>query len=154
MKAGDPVAGVMDAGEIARACAEAIWADDAASKNLGMQLISVEPGRAIVAMTVTDTMVNGHSVCHGGYIFTLADSAMAFASNTRNRPALAQHCTIAFLSPGRRGDRLVAKAAERHFAGRSGLYDVTVTRDDGAVIAEFRGHTRIVEGTLLPDPKA
>lgn len=141
----------MDAGEMARACAEALWAEDSASKGLGMQLISVEPGRAVIAMTVTDAMVNGHNICHGGFIFTLADSAFAFASNTYNRRALAQHCTISFLSPGKLGDRLIAKGIERHRAGRSGLYDITVTRDDGTVIAELRGQSRLVEGTLLPD---
>jgi acyl-CoA thioesterase len=115
-----------------------------------MQLISVEPGRAVLAMTVTDAMVNGHNICHGGFIFTLADSAFAFACNTYNRRALAQHCTITFLSPGKLGDRLIAKGIERHRAGRSGLYDITVTREDGTVIAELRGQSRLVEGTLLP----
>jgi acyl-CoA thioesterase len=144
----------MDAGEIARACADAMWAEDSASKGLGMQLISVEPGRAVLAMTVTDTMVNGHNIAHGGFIFTLADSTFAFACNTYNQRAVAQQCAVTFLAPGKLGDRLVAKGVERHRAGRSGIYDITVTREDGAVIAEFRGHSRTIEGTILPGSKA
>lgn len=143
----------MDAGKIARACADAMWAEDSASKGLGMQLISVEPGRAVMAMTVTDKMVNGHNICHGGFIFTLADSAFAFACNTYNQRAVAQHCAVTFLAPGMLGDRLIAKGVERHRAKRSGIYDITVTRDDGAVIAEFRGHSRTIEGTIIPGSK-
>ncbi|ARQ00654.1 hydroxyphenylacetyl-CoA thioesterase PaaI [Pseudorhodoplanes sinuspersici] len=139
----------MDAGELARACAEQMWADDSASKGLGMQLISVEPGRAVLAMTITDKMVNGHNICHGGFIFTLADSAFAFACNTYNQRAVAQHCAVTFIAPGKLGDRLTAHAVEQQRFGRSGIYDITVTRDDGAVIAEFRGHSRTIEGTLL-----
>lgn len=144
----------MDAGELARACAEQMWADDSASKGLGMQLISVEPGRSVLAMTVTDKMVNGHNICHGGFIFTLADSAFAFACNTYNQRAVAQHCAVTFIAPGKLGDRLTARAVEQQRFGRSGIYDITVTRDDGVAIAEFRGHSRTIEGTLLPDGKA
>ena len=139
----------MNANELARACAEAMWTEDAASRGLGMQLISVEPGRAVLAMTVTDTMVNGHNICHGGFIFTLADSAFAFACNTYNQRTVAQHCAVTFVTSGRLGDRLVARAVERHRAGRSGIYDITVTREDGAVVAEFRGHSRTIEGELV-----
>jgi acyl-CoA thioesterase len=144
----------MDAGEIARACADAMWAEDSASKGLGMQLISVEPGRAILAMTITDKMVNGHNIAHGGYIFTLADSTFAFACNTYDQRTVAQQCAITFITPGRLGDRLVAKGVERNRSGRSGIYDITVAREDGTVIAEFRGHSRTIEGTLLPAQKA
>ncbi len=144
----------MDAGEIARACAEAMWAEDSASKGLGMQLISVEPGRAILAMTITDKMVNGHNIAHGGFIFTLADSTFAFACNTYNQRTVAQQCAITFIAPGKLGDRLIARGIERHRAGRSGIYDITVTREDGTVIAEFRGHSRTIEGALLPAQKA
>lgn len=139
----------MDAGAIARACAERLWAEDAASRELGMQLISIEPGRAILAMTVTDRMVNGHNICHGGFIFTLADSAFAYASNTADERHLAQQCAITYLNSGRLGDRLTARGVERQRAGRAGIYDVTVTRDDGIVIAEFRGHSRSVAGKIL-----
>lgn len=140
----------MDAGELARACAEQMWADDSASKGLGMQLISVEPGRSVLAMTITDKMVNGHNIAHGGFIFTLADSAFAFACNTYNQRAVAQHCAVTFIAPGKLGDRLTARAVEQQRFGRSGIYDITVTRDDGTVIAEFRGHSRTIEGALLP----
>jgi acyl-CoA thioesterase len=143
----------MDALNNARACAEAMWAEDAASRGLGMELIAIEPGVAVLAMRITDAMVNGHDVCHGGYIFALADSAMAFASNTYNQRTLAQHCSISFVASAQRGDRLVARATERMRAGRSGIYDVTVTREEGFVIAEFRGHTRAVEGEIVPGLK-
>jgi acyl-CoA thioesterase len=144
----------MDAGETARACADAMWADDSASKGLGIQLISVEPGRAVLAMTITDTMVNGHNIAHGGFIFTLADSTFAYACNSYDQRSVAQQCAITFIRPGKLGDRLIAKGVERNRSGRSGIYDITVTRDDGAVVAEFRGHSRTIEGTLLPAQRA
>jgi acyl-CoA thioesterase len=144
----------MDAGEIARACADAMWTEDSASKGLGMQLISVEPGRAVLAMTITDKMVNGHNIAHGGFIFTLADSTFAFACNTYNQRTVAQQCAVTFIAPGKLGDRLIARGVERQRAGRSGIYDITVTREDGTVIAEFRGHSRTIEGTLLPAGEA
>jgi acyl-CoA thioesterase len=143
-----------DAAALARACADAMWADDAASRGLGMQFIAVEPGRAVVAMTVTDKMVNGHGIAHGGYIFLLADSAFAYACNTYNQRTVAQHCAITFVTSAKLGDRLAARAVERQRAGRSGIYDITVTREDGAIVAEFRGHSRSVDGALLPGGKA
>jgi acyl-CoA thioesterase len=140
----------MDATALARACAEVMWAQDVASRGLGMRLISVEPGRAVLSMMVSDTMINGHGMCHGGFIFMLADSAFAAACNSYNRRAVGQHCAITFLSPARSGDRLVARAVERSRAGRSGLYDVTVTGEEGPVIAEFRGHSRMIDGEIIP----
>jgi acyl-CoA thioesterase len=139
----------MDADALARACADAMWAEDAASRGLGMRLVSVAPGRAELVMTVTDRMVNGHKNCHGGFIFTLADSAFAFASNTYDQRTVAQHCAVTFVAPGRLGDELTARAIEKQRSGRSGIYDITVTRQDGSVIAEFRGHSRTIEGSLL-----
>lgn len=127
---------------LARACAEAMWRDDRASQSVGMAIEHVAPGAARLAMTVADNMVNGHGVCHGGYIFMLADSAFAFACNTRNVRTLAAQGAITFLQPARLGDRLVAEARERTRAGRNGIYDVGVRRADGAAIAEFRGHSR------------
>lgn len=118
-----------------------MWADDPASKSLGMALEAVGPGMARMAMIVRGDMVNGHGMCHGGFIFTLADSAFAFACNTYNERVVAQHCAITFLRPARLGMRLLASASERGRAGRSGIYDVTV-RDEDVVIAEFRGHSR------------
>lgn len=143
----------MDATELARACAEAMWAEDEATRALGMELVSVEPGHAVLAMTVGERMVNGHKTCHGGYIFTFADSAFAFACNTYNQRTVAQHCAVTFVNPARLGDRLVARAVERQRVGRSGIYDVTVTRDEGFIIAEFRGHSRTVDGELVPGAK-
>jgi acyl-CoA thioesterase len=127
---------------LARACAEAMWAADPSSRALGMRLDDVGPGRAVMSMTVRDDMVNGHGMCHGGYIFTLADSTFAFACNTYNERVVAQHCAITFLRPGRRGHQLTATAVERVRSGRSGIYDVTVADQDGTAIAEFRGHSR------------
>src|SRR6516165_6205275 len=107
----------MDAAALARAGAAPMWAEDVASRGLGMRLISVEPGCAVLGMTVNDAMVNGHGLCHGGFIFMLADSAFATACNSYNRRAVAHHCAITFLSPARSGDRLLARAIERGRAG-------------------------------------
>ncbi|WP_245524089.1 hydroxyphenylacetyl-CoA thioesterase PaaI [Methylobacterium nonmethylotrophicum] len=135
---------------VARACAEALWAEDRASQGLGMRLDHVGPGEAVLSMRVRDDMTNGHGSCHGGVIFALADSAFAFACNAYDQRAVAQHCAVTFLRPGRRGEVLTARAVERVREGRSGIYDVTVTDAEGRVVAEFRGHSRIVPGTVLP----
>lgn len=140
-----------DAAALARACSETMWSEDRASQHLGMAIEHVAPGQARLGMTVTERMVNGHGLCHGGYIFTLADSAFAFACNTYNTRAVASHCAITFLLPAQEGDRLVAEATERARAGRSGVYDVTVRRGDGAVIAEFRGHSRSMGDRFFAD---
>lgn len=135
--------------DIARACAQAMWNEDDASKGLGMEILEVKPGRATLAMTVQPHMVNGQRIAHGGFIFTLADSAFAFACNTHNERVVAAQGNITFIRPGKLGDRLVAKACEISRSGRSGIYDVTVTSGD-TVIAEFRGHSRSIGGTWLP----
>lgn len=122
-----------------------MWADDRASKWLGLSLDAVGPGTATMSMTVAAHHANGHGICHGGFIFTLADSAFAFACNSYNRHAVAQHNTISFLRPGKLGATLVATAREISLAGRSGIYDVTV-RDGDTVIAEFRGASRTIDG--------
>jgi phenylacetic acid degradation protein PaaD len=140
-----------DAAELARLSADALWAEDKASQALGMRIEKVGPGHAVLSMTVGADMVNGHGLCHGGYIFTLADSALAFSSSSHNRRTVAQHCQISYLTPGRLGMRLTAEARERHKGERSGIYDVTVKADDGTVIAEFRGATRSLPGTLVAD---
>jgi acyl-CoA thioesterase len=138
-----------DANILARRCADAMWASDKASQALGMKLVDVSPGRAEMEMPITDTMVNGHGMCHGGFIFTLADSAFAFSCNSYNQRTVAQHCAVTFIKAAKLGDRLTAKAVERSRTGRSGIYDITVTDGFGNVIAEFRGHSRTVEGTLV-----
>jgi acyl-CoA thioesterase len=136
--------------EIAELCAKALWADDNATQALNMELVGVNPGRAVIAMTVTKAMTNGHGTCHGGYIFTLADSAFAFACNSHGPRSVAQHCSISYIAPGRLGMRLVAEGIERQRGERSGITDVTVRDEDGNIIAEFRGHSRTVPGSLLP----
>jgi acyl-CoA thioesterase len=134
---------------LAEACARAIWAEDQASQSLGMRIERIAPGEAVLTMTVAERMVNGHGICHGGFIFTLADSAFAFACNTYDRRTVAQHCAVTFLAPSRLGEVLSAHALEVSRAGRSGIYDVTVTDAGGAVVAEFRGHSRTIKGSLL-----
>lgn len=134
---------------LARACAEAMWSEDRASRGVGMAIEHVAPGEARLTMTVSEYMVNGHGLCHGGYIFMLADSAMAFASNSHNARAVASQCSISFVQPAHLDDRLVAQASERHRAGRNGIYDVSVSRTDGMVIAEFRGHARTAGPALI-----
>ena len=139
--------------DLARACADAMWKDDDASSTLGMEILDVKAGEATLAMTIQPHMVNGQRIAHGGYIFTLADSAFAFACNSRNARAVAAHCQITFIRPGKLGDRLVAVARETSRSRRSGIYDVRVTADD-EVIAEFRGHSRTIAGTWLPEHDA
>ncbi len=136
--------------DLARACAKAMWAEDDASQGLGMTIVDVKSGGATLAMTVQPHMVNGQRIAHGGFIFTLADSALAFACNGHNARVLAAHCQITFIRPAKLGDRLVAVAREVSRSGRSGIYDVRVTTGDD-VIAEFRGHSRTIAGTWLPD---
>lgn len=138
----------MTADELARACADAMWAQDNASRGLGMERIEVAAGRATLAMTVQPHMVNGHGIAHGGFIFTLADSAFAFACNTYNERTVAAHCQISFIRAGRLGDRLVATAREVSRSGRSGIYDIRVNAGDD-VIAEFRGHSRTIGGAIV-----
>ena len=137
--------------EIARLSAEAMWADDNASRALGMELVATGPGSATMAMTIQPHMTNGHGMCHGGFIFLLADSAFAFACNSHGQRSVAQQCQVTFLAPGKLGSRLTAAAHERHRAERSGITDVTVRDETGAVIAEFRGHSRSIPGSLLKD---
>jgi acyl-CoA thioesterase len=120
-----------------------MWADDAASAHLGMEAVTVEVDHAVVRMTVGEHMVNGHDVAHGGYLFTLADSTFALACNSRGTLTVAAGADIVFVTSARLGDVLVAEARVRVDYGRSGVTDVTVTREpDGAVIAEFRGRSR------------
>jgi acyl-CoA thioesterase len=115
---------------------------DTASAALGIELTELAEGRAVCRMTVTGQMINGHDLCHGGYVFLLADTAFACACNTRGPVTVAAGAEITFVSPAREGDVLVAEAAERTRYGRSGIYDITVRRPDGQVVAEFRGRSR------------
>jgi acyl-CoA thioesterase len=140
---------MVDAEMIALACAQAAWPNDRAIRNVGMELVSVGPGCATVKMIVTEAMLNSYELCHGGFIFSLADTAFAVACNTYNERSVAQHCQITFLDAARSGDQLVAHAQERVRAGRSGIYDVTVSREGSVPIAEFRGHSRVIGGEII-----
>jgi acyl-CoA thioesterase len=142
-----------DAADVARRSAEAMWADDNASRGLGMEILEIGPGYAKLAMTITERMTNGHGSAHGGFVFSLADSAFAFACNSHGQRTVAQHCSITYVAPGRLGMRLVAEAHERQRGKRSGIYDITVRDQDGAVVAEFRGHARTMAGSLLDGAK-
>ena len=139
----------MHADEVARRSAEAMWAGDRASRSLGMEILDVGPGRATVRMTVTDDMVNGHAIGHGGYTFTLADSAFAFACNSYNRVTVAAGAEIRFRAPTRLGDVLTATATERQRAGRDGTYDISVSNAAGTVVATFVGRSKEIVGTLF-----
>jgi len=126
--------------------ADALFARDMTAQRLGMTLEVVTMGAATLSMTVTEDMLNGHGVAHGGYIFTLADTAFAYACNGENVATLAQHCQITFIAPGKQDERLTATATELSKTGRSGLYDVEVRGGDGRLVAAFRGASRTVGG--------
>jgi acyl-CoA thioesterase len=137
------------AADLAARCAEAMWATDRASQGLGMRLVGVAPGRATLTMRVTEDMVNGHGICHGGFLATLADSAFAFACNTYNDVTVAAGFDIEFLAPVRLGDEVTAEAREIARYGRSGLYDVTVTCNGDSPVAQFRGRSRSLGRPVL-----
>ncbi|MCI2399449.1 hydroxyphenylacetyl-CoA thioesterase PaaI [Aliiroseovarius subalbicans] len=123
-----------------------MWAGDRASQAAGMTLIAIGPGTATITMVIRPDMTNGHGTAHGGYLFTLADSAFAFACNSYNHNVVAQHTSMTYLSPGREGEAMTATATEVALAGRSGIYDVAVTGEDGRMVAQFRGHSRQISG--------
>jgi len=132
-----------DLDDLARRSADSMWADDAASRMLGMRIVAVGPGTATVSMTVREDMINGWGMCHGGLVASLADSAFAVACNSHGEVTVAAGFDVSFLEAARLGDELVADANERALRGRSGVYDVTVRRaGDDSVIAEFRGRSR------------
>lgn len=138
-----------NAQKLAQACADVMWRDDRASQSLGMTVQRIGQGEAVLAMTVRQDMTNGHGICHGGFIFTLADSTFAFACNTYGQRAVAQQCAVTFIKPVRMGEALTAHAVERSRTGRSGIYDVTVRDGQNSVVAEFRGHSRTIAGDLV-----
>ncbi|MEL6640118.1 MAG: hydroxyphenylacetyl-CoA thioesterase PaaI [Pseudomonadota bacterium] len=135
----------------AEKAAEAMWSGDRASEWFGMSLDHIDEGTATLSLTIEEHHANGLGNCHGGIIFALADSAFAFACNSRNQATVAQHNTITYLAPGKVGTRLVATAREVSLAGRSGIYDVAVTTDSGTQIAQFRGCSRTVRGSLFEE---
>ena len=136
----------MNADERAQNSARAMWSSDSASQALGMALGEVGEGRAVLSLTVQPRHCNGHGSCHGGIIFALADSAFAFACNSRNQRAVAQHAAITFIAPAKEGDVRTATAREVSVSGRNGLYDIAVTNQNHEQIAEFRGASRAVPG--------
>jgi len=135
--------------EVAHGSADAMWAEDHASRALGMSIDAVGPGSATLRMTVRRDMVNGHAIGHGGYTFTLADSAFAFACNSYNRVTVAAGAEIRFRAPTRLGDVLTATATERQRAGRDGTYDISVSNAAGTVVATFVGRSKEIGGTLF-----
>ncbi|WP_339670733.1 hydroxyphenylacetyl-CoA thioesterase PaaI [Dasania marina] len=139
--------------DLAQACADSMYKVDNASQALGMKILSVAPGRAELSMTVRDDMLNGHGSCHGGFIFALADSTFAFACNSRNISTVAQAVNIDYVRPGMAGELLTAVAVEKNLAGRTGLYDVTVSNEQGEDVAYFRGKSYRIRGTVLPEPE-
>jgi acyl-CoA thioesterase len=137
---------------LAEAVARRMLAADEASRALGMVLDAIGPGRARLRMAVRPDMINGHELCHGGLIFTLADSAFAFACNARNRVTVAAAAEIQFISPARRGETLVAEARERAATGRTGIYDIEVTEErTGRLVALFRGRSHRIEGMIVDE---
>jgi acyl-CoA thioesterase len=142
----------VNAQQLAEACAAAMWAEDRASAGLGMRIARVAPGECEMTMTVEARMVNGHGICHGGFIFALADSAFAFACNSLNRRAVAQSNSITYLRPARLGEVLRARATQTAVAGRSGITDVVVTGAEERQVAVFRGLSRVIDGHLVEAP--
>jgi acyl-CoA thioesterase len=135
-------------GDSARRATEQMWARDTASRALGIELDDVGLGSARARLRVTESMLNGHGICHGGYVFLLADTAFAFACNSYGPETVAAGCDIVFVAPARLGDELIADARERTRFGRNGVYDVTVRGNDGSVVAEFRGQSRTTGGRV------
>ena len=134
---------------LAEATRDAMYSRDRAAQALGIQIQAIRPGFAVLCMKVRGDMVNGHHICHGGMIFTLADTAFAYACNSYNKNTVASACNIDFLAPGREGAVLTAEAQEQSLSGRTGFYDVTVRDDSGRVIALFRGKSYRISGEVI-----
>ena len=143
-----------NAQSVAEAAARAMYEQDHASQALGMKVLAISPGYAQMSMTVRKDMVNGHQICHGGLIFTLADSAFAFACNTYDAVTVAAGATVEFLLPGRLGDELTATAQEQSRSRRTGIYDVSVSNQRGERIALFRGRSHEIGGQVIESPAA
>jgi acyl-CoA thioesterase len=135
--------------QIAERCAEALWPGDRAAQGMGMDLVEIGPGQARLRMTVREDMVNCHGICHGGYIFAIADTAFAYACNSYNQRAVASGVDINFLAPAQLGDTLTAHGHARQQGGRSGVYDIEVANQDGKQIALFRGRSTRIKGPIF-----
>jgi acyl-CoA thioesterase len=138
-----------EARALAARVAAAMYERDTATQALGIRVESVVPGEARLVMPVREDMLNGHAICHGGFIFTLADSAFAYACNSYNLNTVASGCSIDFIAPARAGDVLTAQAHERELSGRTGVYDVEVANQRGETIALFRGKSYRIKGHLI-----
>jgi acyl-CoA thioesterase len=136
--------------ELARATSAAMYENDACSKALGLEILEVRPGYARLRMGVREDFLNGHQICHGGLIFTLADSTFAFACNTYNINTVGAGCSIEFLRPVHGGDVLTAEAVEQTLSGRTGIYDIRVTNRAEETVAMFRGKSAQIKGNLIP----
>lgn len=143
-----------DAQQLAEQVSAHMYANDAASQALGARILSVEPGKARMGMTVRADMLNGHKTCHGGFIFALADSTFAFACNSRNLPTVAAGCSIDYVAPAFEGDQLEAIATEYNLAGRTGVYDVEVLNQNGQRIAIFRGRSYRLRGAVVEESQS
>lgn len=142
----------MPAADLARRVGESMFAGDVASKDtMGMELLHCAPGRATLRMVVQPRHLNGHKICHGGFIFTLADSTFAFACNSHNKIAVAAGCTIEFLKPAQLGDVLTCEGVEQTLQGRHGIYDMRVQNQRGEVVAMFRGKSAQLPGSVIPE---
>jgi acyl-CoA thioesterase len=137
---------------LAELAGKAMYERDPASQRLGMTLDEIRPGYARMSMRVREDMLNGHATCHGGYIFMLADSAFAFACNSHNLVTVGAGCTIDYLAPGRVGDLLTAEATEQALTGKTGVYDIVVTNQEGRKVALFRGKSHRVSGHVVDLP--
>jgi acyl-CoA thioesterase len=137
---------------LAQRVGESMFAQDRASREfMQMELVTCEPGRAVMRMTVREPMLNGHKICHGGLIFTLADSTFAFACNSYNQVAVAAGCSIEFLKPAHLNDVLTCEGVEQTLSGRHGIYDMRVSNQHGEVIALFRGKSAQIKGTVIAE---
>ena len=136
--------------DVAKTVAETMYRKDIASQHLGIALKDIGPGRAVMTMRVTGFMLNGHNICHGGYVFTLADTAFAYACNAYNQNTLAQSAQINFLNAVPPDSLLTATAEEQSRTGRTGLYDIAVTNEQGMVVALFRGNSHTIKGQMIP----
>lgn len=134
---------------LAEAVTSWMFTRDYASQGLGIQIVEIGPGYSKLKMRVRRSMTNGHGICHGGIVFSLADSAFAFACNSRNQKTVAAGCTIDFLASARVGDELCAEAIEQSRRGRTGIYDVVVTDQSGRRVALFRGRSHRMEGEVM-----
>jgi len=146
-----PAMTTADARTLAERVAESMYERDTATQALGIRIAHVGPGYAELAMAVRADMLNGHEICHGGFIFTLADSAFAYACNSYNLNTVASGCAIEFTAPARAGDVLTARAHERQLAGRTGVYDVEVANQRGETVALFRGKSYRIKGHLIDE---